>query len=215
MAFTVVNIAGESVPLGEEPCTNVGQLRKCIAQSLGVHALQLELLSKDAPLKDSVLTADLEGPVTLMQNEFLTTCLVGHWANTDASANGMIGYSLAVSPSGQLRCAGYGKCHPTWSVSVFDATPTGDGFRMEADHGFKTETVVGTLRDSGELIVSEAKVFTDGSGRPSRETEYVMARIPGNLDVMEQHLTSTFYTPSGEPGMFGVGERRELLGEFE
>ena len=215
MPFTVVNFAGDTVPVEVESCTTVGQLRKSIATSLGAHDLQLELMYKNDRLEDSALTDELEGPVTLVQAGFLK-CILGHWANTDAGTYGMIGYSLAVSPCGQLRCAGYGKCHPSWSVSVFDATPTKDGFEMEADHCFKVETVVGKLHENGELIISASERFTDGSGRERQEeTTYTMARIPGSLDTIEEHLTSTFYRPSGEPGMFDSDQRANMLNDFE
>ena len=137
--------------------------------------------------------------------------LAGHWANIDAGTNGMIGYSVATKGSA-LRLACYGKCCPSWSVSVFDATVTQTGFSCSADYGFKKEETTGTMQPDGTLKVDESTVYTDDSGRSARSSEYILHQVAGGLAEMEAHLTATFY---GGGGGFRKGQIEGELAEFD
>jgi len=213
MPFTLMHLSGTSLPVLGDDCTTVGQLRASIAESLGAHVLQIDLMKAEFLLEDLVPTSELEGVVSVLQKDFVISCLAGHWANTDASTGGYIGCSLGISSTGQLRVAKYGKCHPSWSVCVFDAAATDNGFQSKADHGFMVEMVAAKLEKDGMLHMCESTEFRDS--RAPQEHTYIMSRVLGSLDDMEAHLTSTFYTPNGEPGLFSSRQRANMLKEFE
>lgn len=136
--------------------------------------------------------------------------ITGHWISVDECNNGVIGYSIIPDQSDSVKYAVYGKCHPSWSVSNFNATLVCDGFEGEADYGFKKETVTGTVQEDGTLLVVVDKVFTDDSGRAAQHSEDTYRRVEGTLSAIEEALTQTFYEPSGEPGGFDSSEKAEL-----
>ena len=98
----------------------------------------------------------------------------------------MIGYSFATGPNG-LQLAGYGKCCPSWSVSVFNCTTTATGFTAVTNHGFKVEQLVGTLSEDGaSMNVVEDKRFTDSSGRGAKHHEGIFERVNGDLSIWKR-----------------------------
>ena len=142
--------------------------------------------------------------------------VVGHWINCDRATRGTIGFSVIMTrrrdgpPRDGFKVASYGKCHPTWSVQVFDVERTVDGFAADVDSGFCTRRLVATLatpspeRIMDTLATEEQTTFTDRSGRPPYASSETFARLrldgastqsacQGTMRDLESRLTRDFY----------------------
>jgi len=119
--------------------------------------------------------------------------LVGHWVNKDPDSEGAIGYSFAILPSGQPIYIKYGKCQPSWSVAIFDAMPTEDGFAATSEYSIKRETLEGLVAEDGSLMVAECRTYTDGSNQEDEEHLDAFVQVEGTLADMHAYLSRTFY----------------------
>jgi len=135
---------------------------------------------------------------------------VGHWINDDKRTNSCIGISIGVPSSSttenpKIVLATYGKCHPSWSVTIFDqkVSLVEDGFKMNANYGFKRELLTFEFHN-GKLSLTTDKVFIDGSGRAPQHFSNTFSLAEGiqlgDFDALGNLLTAEFYVLSGERG---------------
>lgn len=138
--------------------------------------------------------------------------LLGHWINTDKDTRGVIGVSFTMTRKGEFRCAQYGKCHPSWSVTVFDVTPIAKGCWAKQNSKFKIEYTSFTIGKDGSLQRDCEAVFNDARGTMKKKSE-TFRHFQGDLAALGELMTERFYPD--EQGGWNETQVRTLLQDFQ
>lgn len=103
---------------------------------------------------------------------------IGHWVHIDPNYNGWIGLTINDNVGNKVEAKLFGRCSPVWSERKVDGIISNIGMELEEDSGWCRRKSHGIIQKN-RLFISEITVYTDNSGRETRNSKCEFYRLEG------------------------------------